>query len=447
MRDGFPLGKGPLVMMVMFVIASGFVLGPREKGDKEVLEFWVFAATHYDEYKAREALFEEAHPGVDVRITNFGGTMHDKLLASLLADFGAPDLAEVEITSIGRFLKGRIEHVGFQDLRPRLEAEGWLEKHVQARFAPWSFQGHIFGLPHDLHPVVLLYRDDLFREAGVDLSQIETWDEFVEAGRKVGGDLDGDGRIDRYALGLSRRTRGDMFVLLLQRGGGMFDANGDIVIDDPVAADTLDFYRRLFDEGIARDYAGTGGFTEPATFALMEDGVICAVMSPDWYVGILKKYTSPQMDGKWRAMGLPAWTPGGRRTTTMGGTMIGMTKQCDNPGLAWEFMKFSYFDTAALVNRYEQTRIIPPLKEAFSNPVFHEPDPFLGEQRLGTLFTELALQLPPRYQNPYWSEAADVFDEVVLNAVDGRVAPNEALADLAVQVEKIMAEDRLSGGL
>ena len=50
MRDGFPLGKGPLVMIVMFIIAAAFVLGPTERSDKEVLEFWVFAATHYDEY-------------------------------------------------------------------------------------------------------------------------------------------------------------------------------------------------------------------------------------------------------------------------------------------------------------------------------------------------------------------------------------------------------------
>ncbi len=99
------------------------------------------------------------------------------------------------------------------------------------------------------------------------------------------------------------------------------------------------------------------------------------------------------------------------------------------------------------MNRYDKTRIIPPLKAAFTNPVFHQPDAFLGGQYLGTLFTELALQLPPRYQNPYWSEAADIFDEVVLNAVDGRVAPRKALSDLAVQVEKIMDEDRLSGGL
>ena len=69
-------------------------------------------------------IFEAQNPGVNVQLINFGGTMHDKLLAAMLSNFGAPDLVEVEITSIGRFLKGAIDEVGFVDLRPRLENEG-----------------------------------------------------------------------------------------------------------------------------------------------------------------------------------------------------------------------------------------------------------------------------------------------------------------------------------
>ena len=33
----------------------------------------------------------------------------------------------------------------------------------------------IFGVPHDVHPTTLTYRDDLFRQAGIDLSQAKTW--------------------------------------------------------------------------------------------------------------------------------------------------------------------------------------------------------------------------------------------------------------------------------
>ena len=86
--------------------------------------------------------------------------------------------------------------------------------------------------------------------------------------------------------------------------------------------------------------------------------------------------------------------------------MIGITKQCENPDLAWEVLKFTYFDRPGLVNRYETTRIIPPLKAAWDAPIFKEPDVYLGGQPLGELFIDLAPDMPPRYQNPYWSEGA-----------------------------------------
>ena len=36
---------------------------------------------------------------------------------------------------------------------------------VQSRFSLWSARGRIYGLPHDVHPVMLAYRTDLVVEA------------------------------------------------------------------------------------------------------------------------------------------------------------------------------------------------------------------------------------------------------------------------------------------
>ncbi|MDE0322726.1 MAG: extracellular solute-binding protein [Candidatus Poribacteria bacterium] len=418
--ESFPLGKGPMVMLILFLISTLFIFG-RSEEEGENLEFWIFANTHYEEYQARVPIFEAQNPGVNVQLINFGGTMHDKLLAAMLSNFGAPDLVEVEITSIGRFLKGAIDEVGFVDLRPRLENEGWMGKLVVSRFTPWSYRGKIFGIPHDLHPVVLLYRDDL-------------------AGKKATRDLDGDGEVDQYAIVLDRRTESDYFSLLLQQGGGFFDEEGNVIIDSELAIETLEFFTALFNEHkIATPVYGTW-HGDPSNFAAMQDGKILSILAPDWYVGILKSQV-PQMSGKWKAIGMPAWSPGGRRTTTRGGTMIGMTKQCENPDLAWEVLKFTYFDRPGLVNRYETTRIIPPLKSAWDAPIFKEPDVYLGGQPLGELFIQLAPDLPPRYQNPYWSEGADLLNDAIFAAVTEKQTPREALTDLAEKVRALIAKD------
>ena len=438
--DSFPLGKGPLVMLILFFIASAFIFAPTEETENNI-EFWIFANTHYEEYQARIPIFETLHPEVNVKLINYGGAMHDKLLTALLSDFGAPDVVEVEITSIGRFLKGAIDEIGFIDLRPRLESEGWMDKLVVSRFTPWSYGGKIFGLPHDLHPVVLLYREDLFKAAGVEMTEVETWDDFIAAGKKATRDLDGDGETDQYAIVLDRRTESDYFNILLQRGAGFFDADGNVVIDSHIAVETLAFFTSLFNEHkIATPVYGTW-HGDPSNFAAMQDGKILSILAPDWYVGILKSQV-PQMSGKWKAIAMPAWEHGERRTTTRGGTMIGITKQCKNPDLAWKLLKFTYFDKAGLINRYETTRIIPPLKAAWDDPIYSEPDPYLGGQPLGKLFIELAPDLPPRYQNPYWSEAADLLNDAIFNAVTEKQTPKQALTQVAEKVRSIISKDQ-----
>ena len=437
--DNFPLGKGPMVMLILFLISAVFILAPSEESSKN-LEFWIFANTHYEEYQARVPIFEARYPDVNVQLINLGGTLHDQLLTAMLSDFGAPDVVEVEINAIGRFLKGAIDEVGFVDLRPRLESEGWMEKLVASRFTPWSYRGRIFGIPHDLHPVVLLYRDDLFKAAGVEMTEIETWDDFIAAGKKATRDLNGDGEIDQYAIVLDRQTESDYFNLLLQRGGGFFDEKGNVVIDSDLAIETLEFLTSLFNEHKIATPVYGAWHGDASNFAAMQDGKILSILSPDWYVGILKSQV-PQMAGKWKAISMPAWTPGGRRTTTRGGTMIGITKQCKNPDLAWELLKFTYFDRAGLINRYETTRIIPPLKAAWDAPIFKEPDAYLGGQPLGELFIQLAPDLPPRYQNPYWSEAADLLNDAIFAAVTGKQTPRDALTALARKVRALIAKD------
>ena len=233
--------------------------------------------------------------------------------------------------------------------------------------------------------------------------------------------------------------------MLLQRGGGFFDSQGDVVIDSELAIKTLGFFADMFNKNkIATPVFGTW-HGDPSNFAAMQEGRILSVLAPDWYVGILKSQV-PQMTGKWRAIGMPAWEAGQRRTTTRGGTMIGITRQCKNLDLAWEFLKFTYFDQQGLVNRYEKTRIIPPLKAAWDAPIFSEPDPYLGGQRLGELFTQLALDIPPLYQNPYWPEAADLFNDAVFAVVTQKQTPEVALKALAQKVRALMRKDQQRWG-
>jgi arabinosaccharide transport system substrate-binding protein len=86
---------------------------------------------------------------------------------------------EIERRIASRAFAGPLDGVGFLDLTDRIKAEGLDQKINASSFTPWSTRGRIFGLPHDVHPVMLGYRADMVEAAGIDVSKIETWEDFI----------------------------------------------------------------------------------------------------------------------------------------------------------------------------------------------------------------------------------------------------------------------------
>jgi arabinosaccharide transport system substrate-binding protein len=438
MFKDFPLGKAPLVMMVLFVFAASVIV-LRPKDDKEGLEFWIFALSHNNDYKKRIPLFEEKHPGVKVKL-RYTSTLTDRLLAAFASGFGIPDAVEVEIGAVGKFFKGDTSEYGFAVLDDFYVRQGLKDKIIPSRLTPWSYNGRIYGIPHDVHPVVYLYRHDIFEQAGVDLTQVKTWDDFIRVTKDFCRDLDGDGQIDRYALVLNTSGYDTFHLLLLQRGGGIFDEKGNITVNDEKAVETLAFMRDLVQKHkIATPNLSIGGI-QMSDYAAMKEGYICGILAPDWQVAYIREFT-PDLDGKWRAMPMPSVRPGGRRTSTWGGTMFAISKESGKKELAWELGKFLYLEDDAIISRFHETMIVPPFRTAWSLPVFDEPQDYFGGQIMGRLLTELADEIPPLHMNPYFAEAAFLSGDAVFNVVRGEKSPKKALDQLAAKIqEKIRAD-------
>ena len=261
----------------------------------------------------------------------------------------------MEISKAGSFFRGPLEDVGFIDLTPYLEADNLLERMVPTRFAPYSNRGSIFGLPLDIHPVMLAYRRDILEEEGIDVSQIETWDDFV----RIGKQLTVPGK--RFMIMLKEATQGHLEMLLFQRGGGYFNKEGQLIMDNELAVDTLKFYIPLVTgpDRIGTDLGSDSIFTQA-----LEEGYFLFIITPDWMSYVIQSDV-PRVKGKMALMPLPAWEPGGRRTSTLGGTMLAITKHCKDPDLAWELTKHVYLDKDKLAERINRNNIIAPLKEAW----------------------------------------------------------------------------------
>ncbi len=411
----YPYGRAPFWILLIMLTAGLVVLitqsGAGSKRPDLVLV--TFAKNHYAAYQKVVPEFEKIH-NVRVQLQLVQErALTNRLQAALLAGSEVPDLVEIMNPNLGTFIRGPLEDVGFVDLTDRIKAEKLDERMVASRFSLWSSRGRIFALPHDVHPIAMAYRRDIIEELGVDVSKIETWDDFIEMGRKITKDLDGDGIPDRYALDLNSDGNTMLPLLLRQRGSGLFDEEGHVLTDSELAVDIIIWYvHQLHGENRIAFSAGWG---QPLSRAML-DGLVLFYFTPDWRTKFFEMDV-PQLKGKLALMPMPAWEKGGCHTSSWGGTGLTITKASKNQELAWELAKFLYLNKEDLGERFALLNIIPPLKEAWDLEEFKTPDPFFSNQPVGTIYAELAPQTPPEYINAYTNVTASKFREAYLNCV------------------------------
>lgn len=404
LEDMLPFGKAPALILLITVVAGFYLALHPVSEQRATMRFWTFARNHSVPYQKATPSFEAKHPGttLDVQLVH-GEAVTSRLRAAFWADLDVPDLVEVEISRAGSFFRGPPEDVGFIDLMPFLRSTGYYDRIVKTRFAPYTNKGKIYGLPHDVHPVMLAYRRDLFEAAGIDVEQIKTWEDFVRVGQQI--TVPGE----RYMIELSDSGAHHYEMFLFQRDGGYFDAESRLTMDDETALETLLFFIPLVaGEGrIASDLGSGRVFTQA-----VEQGYFLSFVCPDWRSKVAET-DIPRMHGKMALMPLPAAVPGGRRTSTWGGTMLGITKACPNPELAWQVAEHMYFDKAELAVRFRETNILPPLKDAWEDPAFDEERAYWSGQPLGRLYANLADEVPPQYASPLVETAKSKMSGVI----------------------------------
>lgn len=398
----------------------------------EGIELWTFARNHSDLYSELAVEYNrlaeaEGREPLNVLLID-GAALTRRTQSGFWSNTPVADLIEVERSVISNYVSGPLDDIGFTDLTQRLEAENLMETINPPSFGPWTSRGRIFGIPHDVHPVLLAYRSDLVEQAGIDVSEIETWDDFVRIMSPLMVDLDGDGRTDRYLINLWFSNAGKIETLLLQAGGGTFNAQEQpIVASDAnamVAAHIVAWTTGPGRIGIdAPNFSASGN-------QLKLEGRVVAEMMPDWLAGIWLS-DLPQLGGKLKLMPLPAWEKGGRRTSVQGGTMLGIPKATEDFEAAWDIAKYLYLSKDLAEELYNASFIISPITSFWDEPFYAEPSPYFSGQAVGSAYIDQAPHVPFRSSNPFHTLALtrilDAISKLQDEAASGELGPLDQL--------------------
>ncbi|MFF7888545.1 extracellular solute-binding protein [Streptomyces sp. NPDC020794] len=180
--------------------------------------------------------FETAHPDnkVKVQIQEWDG-IGEKVTAALASN-DAPDVIETGNTQVAQFAQSG----GLLDLSDKVDDLGgknWLKGLAE----PGVYEGKQYGIPYYAANRVVIYRTDLFKEAGVDATAIKTRDQWIAATRKLNtGDTQGI-----YLPGQNWYT---LAGFVWDEGGGLATESGGKwkgTLDSPEAIRGMEFYEKL----------------------------------------------------------------------------------------------------------------------------------------------------------------------------------------------------------
>lgn len=137
----------------------------------------------------------------------------------------------------------------FLDLRPYLQqhnATYRFDEFYPASVDLWTdAMGRVYALGNDLDMMGFFFNAELFDEAGVERPYEYTWDQWLDAARKLTRDLDGDGRPDQYGF---TNWWFHYVTLIWANGGDIFTADRSrSALASPAAREALSFYRRFFE--------------------------------------------------------------------------------------------------------------------------------------------------------------------------------------------------------
>lgn len=426
------LSLGLWVMIILMVATSVALFRASDRRGEEAVSLWVFSPTHQNLY---QPMLENVGASIDrpleMSLMSIPA-IERKMMSGFFGGLPTADLIECERSIVGRVFTGPPESIGFLDLTDRLEAEGWLDKINAPSFGPWTSGGRIYGLPHDVHPVMLGYRADLVEAAGIDLSQVETWDDYFEAIAPLMADNDGDGNPDRWALSMWQTQLDNVELLMLQGDGKFFDDAGRPVLDSERNAELLAEIVSwcVGPDRVAvdiDDFSANGHQQRANGFAI---GYLC----PDWMCAIWKEQLPADAWGKFKLMPLPAFEPGGRRTSVRGGTMMGIPRDSERIEDAWEYAQLLYMSEQAARDLYANTDIISPVSSLWDDPIYDEPDPFFGGQRKGRMYIDLAPDVPVRTGSPYNKQAVLLIRDAAVSLA------NYAKSEQSYSPESLQAE-------
>ncbi len=376
--------------------------------------------------------FQEMYPDVQIEfVNNPPQDVAKNMGLAIQGGAGGPDLF-VTGTEYGTKL---VNLGGLKDLTALVEP--YKDQFDPTMLAACTKDGKIYCVPWDIGPMGTFYRRDVFDAAGLKSDpesvsgMIGTWEDLLATCKTIKAKTG----LKCFSLNKANNEGYLYNYMLSEQGRGYFNDKNELTMSCPENVATLEKLKIFWDAGLVSD---TQVWTDPwyAEFKNPLDNKdvppVALVTIPAWMGGFLKGWIAPDAKGNWGVAEMPAFTKGGTRSASGGGSSYYIPEASTNPEAAWELIKFLDLDPANNAAIYAHADIFPAVNTAYKEPVFQEADPYFGGQKTREFFAKVAANSPVNYfLHPYGQVMNDNAKIAIQSFAMGKKSAADALKEAA----------------
>ncbi|GIO98212.1 ABC transporter substrate-binding protein [Paenibacillus lautus] len=394
-----------------------------ESTEKIELSFWSLGTTNYEDL-AKE--YTKEHPNITFKFQNTSDQTahHNNLTTALSAGSGAPDIFQLEIAFMERFINNQDKFYNLYDLGAKDLEGNYLEwKWKQATSVDGTFQ---LGLPTDIGPTVVYYRTDLAEQAGLPTdpdgfsAAIDSWDKFASVAKDF--------------TSKTGKPFADLTDLVYN---GVRDQSPDQIYfnkeDGSFIGDTNPQVRKAYDftvKGIQEGWIGNWILWSPEWQKAINDGDFGVMLGPAWIAGTIRN--AKDTAGKWQIAQLP------EGAGNWGGSFLTLPKEGKHSKEAYEFISW-VLNKENQLKSFKDSGLFPSIPAVYSEPSFtEEKDEFFGGQVISEAYAKSAERIKPVYYGPLHDQTDTIIKNALKNVLEKKADPQKEWESAMKQIKTLV---------
>lgn len=396
--------------------------GKKKSADGEkVISVWAWDVALMQLQDAAEK-YQKDHPDVKFEFEEMGtDQIYKKLSTSLATGNGIADIIAIE----GDVLPGYADKFpeGFLDVSDAVSTDDFLASKV----SEVTYKDKVHAFPWDAGPVGLFYRTDYFEQAGVKPEDIQTWDDLIEAGKKIEATCKTPKGDPVKMIPVDPKKSSLYSIIRSEFGVGVFDKDGKPQVDSKESIAAMEMADKIYDSGVVLNYNGWDEYEQ----TVVNESVAC-IPEAVWMIGTIKD-KGPQTEGKWSAIDLPI-IEGGEYSVNNGGSNVAINAKTEAPDECKDFLKFAMTDSALQASGFEKYGLYPSYIPSYEEEVFKKGDAFFGEGNVYDLFIQNGQKIAEIPISPNSLEAGDsigaAVSKIFLNGEDVKATMKDLQKEL-----------------